>query len=109
MKLQQDWQGKLLLLTSLALLQPGFGATDAAACEMSSAPRSAVVVGATGATGRQVVKALLASDRWAEVFAVVRAPRPELFADGTPKLRVQVVPDLPARRLPVWRSPLVGS
>ena len=56
--------------------------------------RPAIVVGATGATGRQVVAALLASDRWSEVVAVVRAPRPELFAEGTPKLRVQVVPDL---------------
>jgi len=37
--------------------------------------RTAVVVGATGATGRQVVRELLASDRWSRVTAISRRPQ----------------------------------
>ena len=55
----------------------------------------AVVVGATGATGRQIVRRLCESERWSSVTAVVRRTPAagELFdtADPPPKLRVQVI------------------
>ena len=53
----------------------------------------AVVVGATGATGRQVVRALLASERWAQVTAVTRRePQAgELHAESEPPAKLRVV------------------
>lgn len=60
----------------------------------------AVVVGATGATGRQLVRRLIEADRWASVTAVVRrTPAPGELFDGDippPKLRIHIVPALDA-------------
>ena len=41
-----------------------------------------MVVGATGATGRQVIKELLANDQWTEVLTVVRRPGAGVYYDG---------------------------
>ena len=72
--------------------------------KMSTPPRSlekvvsplrAVVVGATGATGRQLVRKLCAESRWASVTAVTRRPPSdgELWDDGPQpeKLHVHVI------------------
>ena len=60
---------------------------------------TAVVVGATGATGRQLVRKLCSEDRWLKVTAVTRRPPAdgELFEGPTPeKLTVQVIKNLEA-------------
>ena len=60
----------------------------------------AVVVGATGATGRQLIRKLCAESRWASVTAVTRrSPASGELYDGLhapAKLHVQVVEDLEA-------------
>ena len=53
--------------------------------------RSAVILGATGATGSKVLEELLSDDDWAEVVSIGRR---EIYADGVgrpPKLREVVV------------------
>ena len=73
----------------------------------------AVVVGATGATGRQLVRQLCEDERWTAVTAVVRrTPSPgELYEGATPppKLRLQVVeafdsPEQEAEMVREWQG-----
>jgi oxidoreductase len=65
--------------------------------EKTIPPLRAVVVGATGATGRQLVRKLCAESRWVSVTAVTRRPpsEGELYDGPQPeKLHVHVVGNL---------------
>jgi cation diffusion facilitator CzcD-associated flavoprotein CzcO len=58
---------------------------------------SAIVVGGTGATGRQVVKELLSSEKWSSVTVITRLP-PNTFTyvegrEGRKKLDEKLVGD----------------
>lgn len=62
--------------------------------------RSALLLGATGATGANVLKELVARDAWTRVVVLSRRDLPDIASD---KVEVVVVPDLAAGPIPAAR------
>lgn len=76
------------LLLSLALVTARVQSSERSSCKAEGMQLSAVVIGGTGATGSQLVKQLLASDKWGKVTAIGRRP-----VEGEADKLIQVTAD----------------
>src|SRR5437870_2142860 len=94
-KKRSSWKAKSDVVTSTAATAPAWSARSAKRSAIEREPYNnvrvqAIVIGATGAVGSSLVRAMIASDQWSRIVILARRPVDSLFSDRS-KLDVRVI------------------